>query len=111
MHWERNPSCSAISDRTPAAFLDPAANNRLSLVFSRDLGDRSRLYQTTFDGTSWSTPADVSSGPLAAGASPRFRDEAPSAVIFGGDLWLFWSSNRSGAFRVYARRRTVTWRA
>ncbi len=95
-------------DRMPAACVDTATPPLLHLFWSADLGDRSRIHHTSFDGTSWSTPDDVSSPPVPGGfdTSTTFRDEAPTVVSQGGTLWLFWSSNRDGIFRLWGSSRT-----
>jgi hypothetical protein len=88
-------------DQMPAAFVD--ASSQLRLVWSAGLADRSRIVQSTFNGTSWSEPTHVSSG---GDTSSSFRDEAPAVVLFNGDVWAFWSSNRDGLFRLWASRQT-----
>ncbi len=92
-------------DLMPAACVESVTPLRIHLFWSADLGDRSRIHHSVFDGTSWSVPADVSSPPLAAGGfdtTSRWRDEGPAAIPWNGALWLFWSSNRNGVFRLWS---------
>jgi phage tail-like protein len=84
-------------DQMPAAFLDAA--NQLRLTWSADLGDRSRILQATLTGGLWSTPVLVSS--LASDVR-TFRDEAPAALQLGAVVWVFWSSNQDGIYRLWA---------
>lgn len=89
-------------DRMPSAVLDRVGH--LRLFWTRDAGDRTRIFQSIFDGASWHTPADVSSPirRLAFGVAPRFRDEAPAAVVLDKEVWLFFGSNRDGRWRIWA---------
>jgi phage tail-like protein len=89
---------AAFRHEQPAAVFD--AEGRLWLFYTSDLGDRRNLYvqvcenalQNSEDNSVkrvWSKPF-----PVTAGSQ---RDEAPSAVLWAGKLWLFWQSNRPTA--------------
>jgi hypothetical protein len=85
-------------DRMPTAFVD--ATNQLNLLWSADLGDRSRILQATLSGGTWTVyTTPVSSAP---GDTATYRDEAPAAVLWNGQVWAYWSSNRDGLSRIYA---------
>jgi hypothetical protein len=84
-------------DQMPAAYLD--GSNDLRLTWTADLGDRSRILQSTLRGGTWSQPVSVSS---PDGDRSAFRDEAPVATHLGGAEWVFWSSNRDGIYRIWA---------
>jgi hypothetical protein len=98
----------ASRDQMPSAVID--GTGTLTLFWSADLGDRSRLYVSRFDTVThrWSPRQAIPVPPVP----PTFRDEAPAAVVSAGSLWLFWHSDRDGIPRVYAAQQTgVTWGA
>jgi phage tail-like protein len=100
----------APRDGMPAALFD-AAKQQVNLFWSGDSGDRSRIFRSIFNGTSWSVREDVSSG-LPPPATPQFRDEAPAAALLDGSVCLFWHSDRDGIARVWASRQTgLSWGA
>lgn len=71
-----------LSHERPAPVID--AGGRIWLFYSNDLGDRRNISAQIYDGVAWSDPFDVTAGSQ--------RDEAPSAALWGGQLWLFWHS-------------------
>ena len=92
-------------DQMPHAFIDDTG--ALRLTWSADLGDRSRIFQSTLSGA----PPKVSVGPpgevsSAVTDSSTFRDVAPVATQIVNDVWVFWSSNRDGLYRLWASRHT-----
>jgi hypothetical protein len=94
-------------DQMPTAFLD--AENLLRLTWSADLGDRSRILQSTLNGPIWSQPVTVSSD---SSDVSTFRDEAPAAIQWNATVWVFWSSNRDGIYRLWASQQTgASWSA
>lgn len=66
----------------PAAVID--ADGRIWLFYSDDLGDRRNLFVQIYDGLRWAEPVAVTAG--------WQRDEAPSAALWNGQIWLFWHS-------------------
>jgi phage tail-like protein len=96
-------------DRMPNAVLD--STGQIRLFWTRDLGDRTRIFQSIFDGATWKAPVDVSSAsrmiwPSQSGSSPHFRDEAPAVVLFNKEVWLFFGSNRDGRWHIWASKET-----
>jgi phage tail-like protein len=74
----------------PAAVVD--GDGRLWLFYSDDLGDRRNLVVTVHGGDAWSEPVVVTDG--------TWRDEAPTAALRGGQVWLFWQSDRGGQWQI-----------
>ncbi|PID86941.1 MAG: hypothetical protein CSB13_01840 [Chloroflexi bacterium] len=78
----------------PAATTDGAG--RIWLFWCDDRGDRVNLYVQVNEGGSWAAPYQVSTG--------QYRDEAPCAVFWNGEIQLFWHSNRSGDWQLHSQR-------
>ncbi len=80
----------------PAVTFD---GNRLWLFFSDDLGDRCNLGLVVKDANqngAWSeVPLRVTQG--------HWRDEAPTAVFWNDQIWLFWHSNRDGHWQIWGQ--------
>lgn len=108
--WEspRRVTSSPFVDQTPAAVED--GSGQLQVLWSRDVGRRSRIYLSTLQsmgssGEVWSEPQDLSSSPSPQVDTSLTRDEAPSAVWWNDRLWVFWHSNRTGAWTLWCRSR------
>jgi hypothetical protein len=71
-------------DRTPASAFD--ATNQLHVFWSADSGETSRIRHGVLTGSAW-TLSDVTD------AMPFIHDQAPAAVLWNGNLLLFWHSN------------------
>jgi phage tail-like protein len=83
---------------TPAALVD--GSDRLWLFWCNDLGDRRNLYCRIHDGAEW-----LATGPVPGGGP--WRDESPAAVLWEGEIGLFWHSNRDGHWQIW--RQTLTY--
>jgi phage tail-like protein len=82
---------------TPAAAVDGAA--RIWLFWSTDLGDRRKLFYRVHDAGGWGPPQAV---PQPDPGAIR-RDEAPAAIFWNGEIWLFWHSNRDGRWQIWGQ--------
>jgi len=98
------PGRAVLRYSMPAAVVD--AGGVLNLFCSADYGDRSRILQTVWNGSTWSQFVDISSGAPLPNASLFFRDETPSVALVSGNLWAFWQSNRDQRWRVWASQFT-----
>jgi hypothetical protein len=81
---------SGPRDRSPAAVFD--AGGQLHLFWSADGGNTSQIRHATLAGANW-TASDVSD------ATPSIHDQAPAAVLWQGNVRLFWHSNRFACVR------------
>ena len=86
---------------TPAAAVD--ASGRLWLFWSADLGDRRNLFVRVRGQSSWLPGESLTAGWDAPQqiTEGRQRDEAPTAVLFNGGVWLFWHSDRGGQWQIW----------
>ena len=87
-------------DGRPAAVLDAA--NTLWLLWHGDRAGRRELWLQR-------EGVDAAAVRLMAGAPDDdpdllVTDQEPAAVLRGGQLWLFWSSNRSGTWDLWMRQ-------
>jgi phage tail-like protein len=84
-------------DEMPAAVVDGAG--RIWLFWSADGGDRRTVMYQVLDGGAWSVPAVA-----VENAGPAHRDESPAAILRGGEVWLFWHSDRGVGWNVWTAR-------
>lgn len=91
----------------PAALVDNAA--RLWLFWSADLGDRSNLFASTRASSAWVPGASLTAEWQDAQqiTQGQWHDEAPAAVLVGGNLWLYWHSDRGGQWQIWAMMRDM----
>ncbi len=89
----------------PAAVVDNEGH--IWLFWSTDLGDRRNLYVRIFDGQSSHRPEPITA--VQSITEGTQRDEAPTAVLLNGHVWLCWHSNRAGRWQIWTgpMRRTV----
>lgn len=81
-------------DEMPAAVVDGAG--RVWLFWSADGGDRRTLMYQVLDGGTWTAPAVA----VANDGAP-YRDESPTAVVRGAEVWLFWHADRGVGWNVW----------
>jgi hypothetical protein len=90
------------ADTTPSAVI--GADGHLQLFWTAARGSGSRIFQSVFDGTTWSVGVDfLASLPGADPAPPttsKIRDEAPAALAFQG-LCVYWQSDLDGTPHIY----------
>jgi phage tail-like protein len=84
-------------DEHPAAVVDGAG--RIWLFWSSDSGDRRTLRYQVLEGAMWSPARTAVEQP----PEPA-RDESPAALVAGGEVWLFWHSDRGIGWNVWAAR-------
>jgi phage tail-like protein len=90
-------------DGRPAAVVD--AGGATTLVWHSNRAGRWELWTRQVGGGGDTDPAPVEE-PVADEPAPTYSDLSPAAIRFpasGGDLWLFWESDREGAWDVWGR--------
>lgn len=83
---------------TPAAAFDDVAD-RIWLFWSADQQDRRKIYYRVHDAGVWGPPEPLPE----PDPDSVHRDEAPTAVFWNGEIWLFWHSNRDGRWQIWGQ--------
>lgn len=98
---EQDEMPTVTRDEAPAVTRDPgvlpdASDARIWLVWSRDEGSRSSLWQRSFTAGTWSAPQPIPSSLTESGAPGNWRDRSPSLAFSLADrhLHLVWQSDR-----------------
>ncbi len=92
----KDPEYDALHDTQPAAVISPLGD--LWLFWCRDRADRREIWHQVVSGGAWGPQQSLSADLPSSG-----RDEAPWPVVVGGQVWLFFHSNRGGPWQVWAR--------
>jgi len=89
-----HPALTLAADNTPWLFWHA---NRL-----HDGRDRREIWLQRLAGVD-AEPQPALPHATEAPADALYADEAPTAVTVNSDIWLFWQSNRDGAWEIYSR--------
>jgi hypothetical protein len=96
-----DPGHDGLHDTFPAALV---VGSDVWLFWCRDMGDRREIWHQVVSGGVFGPQVSLSS-PSSPPGSPSLptggRDEAPSPVIVGGRVWLFFHSNRLGPWQIW----------
>lgn len=90
---------AAFRHESPAAVVD--SSDRIWLFWVADLGECRSLFYQIHDGGVWNTPEPVPTAFPAVCPAPQ-RDEAPTAVFWNGQVWLFWHTNRDDHWQIWS---------